>query len=88
MFVCVSSCPIETGDVSEGGDPASSEVARGDAGAGEADEDVQKLPDGAGDLQPAHQLPPGPRLQTHPSAGPQRAAGGGKDVNELTNMQA
>lgn len=32
--------PVETGDVSEGGDPAGAEVARGDAGAGEADEDV------------------------------------------------
>ncbi len=31
---------VETGDISEGGDPASSEVARGDAGAGETDENV------------------------------------------------
>lgn len=32
--------PAETGDVSEGGDLESPEVAGGDAGAGETDEDV------------------------------------------------
>ena len=77
----------ETGDVSEGGDPASSEVAGGDAGAGETDEDVQELPDGAGDLQPAQELPPGPRLQTHPPARLLCAQGGGKDEDVLTNVQ-
>lgn len=77
----------ETWDVSEGGDPAGSEVAGGDAGAGEADEDVQELPDGAGDLQPAQELSPGPRLQTHPSARLLCAQRGGKDEDGLTNVQ-
>lgn len=77
----------ETGDVSEGGDPAGSEVAGGDAGAGEADEDVQELPDSAGDLQPAQELSPGPHLQTHPSARLLCAQRGGKDEDGLTNVQ-
>lgn len=77
--------PLETGDLPEGGDPESPEVAGGDARAGETDEDVQKLPDRPGDLQPAQKLQPGPRLQTHPPAGLQRAQGGGKDVQGCTH---
>lgn len=42
-------------------------MAGSGAGAGEADEDVEELPDSSRDFQPAQKLPPGPRIQTHPS---------------------
>lgn len=63
-------------------------MAGGDVGAGETDENVQELPDGEGDLQPAARLPPGPGLQAHPSAGLQCAQGGGKETRRTDTVQA
>ncbi len=50
MCASVSVSDVETGNGSERGTCGKSEMAWSDSGAGEADEDVQELRDGAGDL--------------------------------------
>lgn len=62
----VSPSSAETGGCPEGGPAEVPEVAGGVPGGREADEDVQDLPDHAGDIQPAEEFLPGTHLLPHP----------------------
>lgn len=64
--VRVSPSSAETGGCPEGGHSEVPEVAGGVPGGREADEDVQELPDHAGDIQPAEECLPGTHLPPHP----------------------
>lgn len=66
VTVRVSSSSAETGGCPEGGPAEVPEVAGGVPGGREADEDVQELPDHAGDIQPAEEFLPGTHLPPHP----------------------